>query len=91
MRVREASKIFERKLRRHSTGQDLTRECEALVTVEAIAVSVVIGLTEISLIDPAVAETRVVVLRGVLVGSLALVARVVALTVVFLPCLLPSL
>jgi hypothetical protein len=37
------------------TGQDLTREYEALVTVEAIAVSVIVGLAEISLIDAAIA------------------------------------
>ena len=41
---------------------DQTQECESLVTVDAIAVAVVISLAEISLVDAAVAETGVVVL-----------------------------
>src|SRR5690242_7524509 len=55
-----------------------------LVTIDSIAVAVVIGLTEISLVDGAITEPRVVILRGFLVGSLALVAVVVSLTVVSL-------
>jgi hypothetical protein len=38
-------------------SQYLTQECEALVTVDAIAVSVLISLTEILLVDIAITQT----------------------------------
>lgn len=63
--------------------QELTQDSEPLVTVEAIAVSVHISVTEISLVDAAVAETRVVVLRSFLVSSVALITIVIAPTAVF--------
>jgi hypothetical protein len=72
---------------RSSSSANLTPESEFLVAAEAIAISVLVGLTEISLVETAVAKTRAVVLCGFLVGSLALVAGVVALTVVSLALL----
>ena len=57
-----------------STRQDLTQECKSLIAVDAIAVPVFVRLTEVSLVQAAVTETRVVVLCGFLISTLALEA-----------------
>lgn len=56
--------------------QDLTQEFDFLVTVDSIAVPVLVRLTEVSLVQAAVTETRVVVLCGFLVGTGILEVRV---------------
>jgi hypothetical protein len=55
----------------------LDRSGQSLVTANSIRVSVLVRLTEIALVHFAITETRTVVFRGVLVGTLTLIAATV--------------
>ena len=54
--------------------QEVTRNGEALVSVDAVVVTVLVRFAKVSLIDIASAEMCAVILRGFLVGTLALEA-----------------